>query len=121
MLIIVNFILIGNQTRSLLLHINNHPDLKVNGIEVFSYQGRNQGMKLATNIFQEIIKSTGFAGLGVKEQNFVVVRETNMPSVLVEVGFLSNYQEEKIMRTPEFKDNPALGILVGIKKNYEGL
>ncbi|HBE80708.1 MAG TPA: hypothetical protein DDW65_23420 [Firmicutes bacterium] len=96
------------------VHTNNHPDLTVHGIEVFHFPGRETSQMLAQDILAKITQYTGLAGLGVKQDNFVVIREAQMPSILVEVGFLSNFQEESIIKTPEFKDNAAMGIYQGI-------
>jgi N-acetylmuramoyl-L-alanine amidase len=96
------------------VHTNNHPDLSVHGIEVFHYPQHQSSHLLAQSVFREITQQTGFLGLGVKQENFVVVREAQMPSILVEVGFLSNFQEESIMKTAGFKDNAAMGIYQGV-------
>ncbi|MGR6546257.1 N-acetylmuramoyl-L-alanine amidase family protein [Paenibacillus tundrae] len=51
---------------------------------------------------------------GVKYGNFAVIRETTMPSVLLEVGFISNPTEERLLFDPEFQDRVAQGISKGI-------
>ena len=53
--------------------------------------------------------------LGVKRAPFYVLIGANMPSILVEVGFISNPREEKLLRTPGFQKQIALGIATGVK------
>ncbi len=101
------------------IHTNNHPNLNVQGIEVFHLPGRDDSKLLAQCVFDSIVKSTGFNGLGVKTNDFVVVREPQMPSILVELGFLSNFQEESIIKTFQFKEKAAAGIFQGIIKYYQ--
>ena len=101
------------------IHTNNQPDLNVHGIEVYSYPGRREARILAKNVLERITRSTGFNSLGALEENFAVIRETQMPAILVEVGYLSNYQEEQLMRTSEFKDDAAYGIYKGIMSYYD--
>ncbi|HYH02125.1 MAG TPA: N-acetylmuramoyl-L-alanine amidase family protein [Bacillota bacterium] len=100
------------------IHSNSHPDSTVRGIEVFHYKGQTKSCRLAELILNKITDCTGLNRLGVKSARFVVVRETQMPSILVELGFLSNYQEESILRTFEFKEKAALGIFQGIAEFY---
>jgi N-acetylmuramoyl-L-alanine amidase len=103
------------------IHTNNHPDLSVHGIEVFYYPNRPLSQTLARLVLNNITQYTGFTGLGAKSDDFVVIRETEMPSILVEVGFLSNFQEENIMKTPEFKDRAAEGIYQGILDYWQSV
>lgn len=52
---------------------------------------------------------------GVKTAPFYVLRFTNMPSILAEVGFISNSTEEKRLRTKAFQQALAEGIYQGIE------
>jgi N-acetylmuramoyl-L-alanine amidase len=105
------------------VHTNYHPDLSVNGIEVWYRQNRTDSQDLAKCVLTNIIQTTGFNELGIKSNrlndDFVVIREPQMPSILVEVGFLSNYQEETIIMTPEFRQKAAMGIFQGVMSYYQ--
>jgi len=50
----------------------------------------------------------------VKDAPFYVVKNTKMPAVLVELGFLSNPNEEKLLKSPEFQRKAAQGIYQGV-------
>jgi N-acetylmuramoyl-L-alanine amidase len=100
------------------IHTNSHPDPSVRGIEIFHYNGQQNSQKIAQKVLNRITKSTGFKPLQVKANRFVVIRETQMPSILVELGFISNYQEETIIKSSDFKEKAALGILQGLIDLY---
>jgi N-acetylmuramoyl-L-alanine amidase len=96
------------------IHANFNPDSSVHGIEVYHSPDQKNADEYASCVLNELVKSTGLKGLGVKTAHFVVIRETQMPSILVELGFLSNFQEEATLNSSEFKDKAAAGILHGI-------
>jgi N-acetylmuramoyl-L-alanine amidase len=100
------------------IHANSHPDPNFRGIEIFHFFGQAKAARLARRILNKLVAATGLHSVGVKTSRFVVVRETQMPSVLIELGFLSNYQEETILRTTEFREKAALGILQGLIDYY---
>jgi len=56
----------------------------------------------------------GIKNLGVKKAPFYVLIGANMPSILVETGFISNYKEEKRLRNAKYLDNLSAGIAHGI-------
>ncbi|NIQ02008.1 MAG: hypothetical protein GWM98_17710 [Nitrospinaceae bacterium] len=53
--------------------------------------------------------------LGVKEGPFFVLHDTNMPSVLVEVGFITNSREERRLKNSNYLESLASSIARGIK------
>lgn len=55
--------------------------------------------------------------LGVKRAFFYVLINTEMPSILAEVGFISNPDEEKLLKTPAYRQKIAEALFDGIK-NY---
>lgn len=101
------------------IHTNFHPDPKVTGIEIYHYPDRVNSHRLASLLLEEMTRATGLQPLSVKiNKEFVVTRETQMPSVLVEMGFLSNYQEETTIGTTDFRDNMAHGIFLAIARYW---
>jgi N-acetylmuramoyl-L-alanine amidase len=97
------------------LHANFHPNSQVRGVEVFYHPDRASSRKLAESLFANITKETGLTARSIKaNKELVFPREVQMPSTLVEMGFLSNYQEEELLRKSEFREKLAAGLFRGI-------
>ncbi len=79
---------------------------------------RDESLKLAHYIQRSIISglrgSYGVRNLGVKQALFYVLVDADMPSVLVEVGFISNPREERLLRSSRFRRKTADAIAAGI-------
>lgn len=71
---------------------------------------------LAAMIQHELRKSIPSPDRGVKQAGFYVLIGASMPNVLVEVGYLSNPQEEKQLRKPGYRQSIAQSIYQGIRK-----
>jgi N-acetylmuramoyl-L-alanine amidase len=63
----------------------------------------------------------GFKDRGVKSAPFVVLVGANMPSVLAEIGFVSNSKEEALLKKPEYRQKLAEALYKGMEKYTEGL
>lgn len=74
----------------------------------------NESMDLGANIQQEVVKELGLYNRNVKSANFYVIKNTSMPAVLVELGFISNPTEEKLLSSADFQKKAAEGIYRGI-------
>jgi len=71
---------------------------------------------LSAIIQNQFQKSLGIPSRGVDQAAFVVLNQVYMPSVLVEVAFISNRQEEKLLRDKKFRRKAARAIYEGLKR-----
>ncbi len=92
---------------------------QVNGTETYYYQ-RSSSKDLANVIHKYLIKAIGLRDRGVKNGSLQVIRETTMPAVLLEIGFLSNSAEEKLLQSDDIQNKAAQAIVDGIKE-YMGV
>jgi N-acetylmuramoyl-L-alanine amidase len=58
---------------------------------------------------------------GVHTAPFYVLIGANMPSVLAEIAFVSHPEEEKLLKSPEYRDRIARSLLAGVRGYLEGL
>ena len=96
------------------IHCNSSVNRTANGVETYCYQFGGDSQLLAEFIQKELVTATGLVNRGVREGNFQVLRDTKMPSVLVELAFLSNPREESLLRTSAFQKTCAQAIIRGI-------
>lgn len=103
------------------IHYNSAPNPEAHGIEVFYYQPREDNERmtaskgLAAAILERVIDNTGAKSRKVKPGNLAVIRETTMPAVLIECGFLTNEAETQKMRDESYLRRLAWGIAQGIQ------
>jgi len=71
---------------------------------------QDKSIALATNIESQFKNRAGRRSLGVKQSSLLVLWSTAMPSVLVEIGYLSNSKEERELNDPSIQANIASGI-----------
>jgi N-acetylmuramoyl-L-alanine amidase len=76
---------------------------------------RAVSIELSRSICRAVNNNLDARILGVKGARFQVLRETHMPSILIEVGFLSNYNEERMLKNGYYRQRIAESILQGIK------
>ncbi len=91
--------------------------------EFMQDKNMEHSVEMARLIQQRTVPLTGRLNKGVKQAGFLVLRETSMPSCLVELGFISTRDEEEYMRSKKGVDNYALGLyraFVEYKKKYYG-
>lgn len=99
------------------IHGNTYTDPSVSGTETYYYD--EASLSFAEVIHHHVVKATGFRDRGVKQEDYFVVKETNMPAVLIEVGYLTHPKEEQKMWEDEFQKQVAVSIVEGIKEYLE--
>lgn len=88
----------------------SRPD--VNGVE--TYFASESGRRLAATIQSNMLAATGMRDRGVKQARFYVIRHTNMPAALVEVGFVTGAQDAPRLADPAWRETAAQAIARGI-------
>ena len=94
------------------IHQNAAEDVPdAEGIETYYNSSNKNAKKLAKTIHQALIKSTEANDRGyMSRDDLIVTRETDMPSVLIECGFLSNANERYLLTTAEYQTKIAQAI-----------
>jgi N-acetylmuramoyl-L-alanine amidase len=104
------------------IHFNSCPKQEPHGIEIFYFNSNNDKNKtklsksLATDVLYSVIDKTKAKNRGVKTADYFVIRDTKIPSVLIEGGFLTNANERDNLRKQSYLDKIALGIANGVDK-----
>ena len=95
------------------IHANSmgmeRPD--VNGLETYYY---SSGAALAQTIQNSMVSSLGMENRGVKQARFYVIRNTTMPSVLVETGFVTGSDDAPRLASAAYQTQMATAIARGI-------
>lgn len=81
----------------------------------------DQSIELASKIQSQFTERVKRIDRGVRQAGFVVLYKTTMPSILIELGFLSNADEEKFLKSETGQDYMASAIYRAIKEYKEGM
>lgn len=68
------------------------------------------------NVLVDMFKRLGFKVKPARGAPFYVLKYASVPSVLVETGYLSNYYEEKLLRSTQYRTQVAQAIALGVKR-----
>lgn len=99
------------------VHCNSAANPEAHGIEVLYKTPR--GKEFAKITLNELVKATGLASRGVKyRENLHVLNRTKAPAILIELAFLSNPREEKLLiENPEKFANAIWEAIKKLKEN----
>lgn len=85
------------------IHCNAAEDDTARGIESYYYPGSTLGRLLAGSVQNELNGLNYSLDRGVKDAFFTVLAATSMPAVLVECGFITQYQDRQILCDPAWQ------------------
>ena len=105
------------------LHVDANRSMHAEGLATFHF-GNGSGITstvgeaLAGYIHRELTSRTAMLDLGTQARTWELLRLTRMPTVRVEIGYLTNMGDRRRLLDPAFRDVVAEGILVGVKRLY---
>jgi len=83
-------------------------------VDIYDMNKQTESEKLGRILSLRLASILKTKNLGLKKSRFYVLRNTLIPAVLVEVGFLSNPREERFLKTKAYRQKVAVGIANGI-------
>lgn len=99
------------------VHNNSFSDPKSNGIETWNYPGSTNGKKAGTLVQEELIKETRLLNRGNKEAKFTVLTG-KCTAILVELGFISNDVECRLLASKDYQNIVATAITKGVCRYF---
>lgn len=106
------------------LHCNSSPiNKEVHGVEIFYHEGKDasrqkSSKRLASQVLHCFLQQTGAHSRGVKKGNFYVIREVSIPSILIEIGFLTHPEERVRLNDPAYLEKIAHGIATSVDRFF---
>jgi len=100
--------------------MNKFEDPQYHGAQTFYPPGSAESERLAVclqDALREYVDPSNSRKALVKKERIIILRDLVVPTALVECGFLSNSQEEAILRTVDYQEKIAKALKIGID-NY---
>lgn len=99
------------------LHVNSSPDSSRQGVYVY-YSSRAGSRELAALLTEEIRRTVSRRCFCLSGNQYYVLRENSTVAVLVEVGFISNPRERKLLSDPAYQRKVAWALARGVYRFY---
>ncbi|WP_110111451.1 N-acetylmuramoyl-L-alanine amidase [Bacillus sp. CGMCC 1.16541] len=103
----------SNADAFLSIHYNSIENAKTEGIMTYYYKEKRDYL-LASHIQEQLISSTFLSDKKVRFGDYYVLRENNKPSALIELGFLSNRNEETYINSLAYQRTITTSIIEGL-------
>ncbi len=87
-------------------------------METYYYGGSSGGKRLASLINQELQEAGGLFNRGVKTANFYVIKHSSMPATLLELAFITNPREERLLADADYQQKLAQAIARGVARYF---
>lgn len=112
---------IGNSHKNAIfvsIHFNYTWKQHVSGLETF-YHNR-EGQRLAQFVQNSLVRNTRTVDRNAKFARYYVIRNSSLPSILVEGGFVSNAEERERMKSGDYREAIAKAVAEGIHRYRRG-
>ena len=109
----------GNADIFISMHMDSFTNSTPSGTTGYYYtKGSKASQRMARYVSEGVVTALGTGNRGTKSCNFYVVKHTDMPATLVEMAFISNDKEEKLMNSEAGINRAAEGILNGLRRFF---
>ena len=99
------------------LHFDSGPNPNASGTTGYYFAATSEN--LAQTVNKYIARNLPVKSQGTKFQNFLVLRENKQPSILLELGYLNNVEDNKLIESSEYQENIAKSIASALKEYFQ--
>ncbi|GAI79324.1 unnamed protein product, partial [marine sediment metagenome] len=118
----VNFINSSGADLAISIHNNAWVLPTANGTETYWSTSNNGNSSLAANyIHSSLVSSINRRDRGVKTADFYILKNSKIPAILAECVFISNPEEENLLKSGSFQDKIVNGIFAGVEKYCQSI
>jgi len=96
------------------IHGNSFSSASVSGTE--SYYHDLSSRQFAAIVHKHVARATGLRDRGLRRKDLFVLRDTHMPAVLLEIGYLTNPHDERLLGDENFQEKVAEAVVRGVKE-----
>jgi len=102
------------------IHVNSFYQSRYHGAQTFYSLDNEESKQLATIIQEELIRVLGNDNKRQPQgkDDIFIIKGLDIPTVLIECGFLSNPQEEQKLNDPQYQQKVAWSIYVGLQRYF---
>ena len=103
------------------VHQNSYHEEEIKGAQVFYYEHSKDGKEIAEYLQQSLVDGLDRSNRRQAKANdsYYLLRKTKNPTIIVECGFLSNWEEAELLVTDKYQKKVAKAICAGIMKYLE--
>lgn len=101
------------------IHCNAFTNSDAHGMETYYYPKTDADERFAILLNEELAAAGGLFNRGVKYAKFYLMRHTEIPASLVELGFLSNPEEEALLASADYQETLAQALVRAIARYFE--
>ncbi|TRZ37459.1 N-acetylmuramoyl-L-alanine amidase [Niallia circulans] len=99
------------------IHYDSIKDSSVRGMTSYYYSSSQK--ELANVLHESIIESTELKDRGVRQNNYFVLRGNQQPATLLELGYLSNKNEEQLVSSQKYQETVSAAIYKGLENYFQ--
>ena len=99
------------------LHFDSGPNSNASGTTGYYFTSTSENLGQTVNKY--IARNLTLKSQGTKFQNFLVLRENKQPSILLELGYLNNPDDNKLIESSEYQENIAKSIASALKEYFQ--
>lgn len=112
----------ANPVCTISIHQNSYQEENVKGAQVFYYEHSKEGKEIAECLQKQLIEKLDKENHRKAKANesYYLLRKTKSPTIIVECGFLSNWEEAQLLVTEKYQKKVAKAICSGVMEYLDG-